>query len=148
MSELTFIVLGEAVPKGRARAFRTAKGIRFHTPPRTADYEQQVRVLAQEAIEARSPEEVSAYPLRGAVALEVIVLRAPPKSLSKKKRLAAVNGTLRPTTRPDLDNIVKCIKDALNEVAWQDDSQIVALHASKQYAEQPRCIIKVRSLEA
>lgn len=34
-------------------------------------------------------------------------------------------------TRPDLDNIVKAVKDALNGICWADDSQVSNLSASK-----------------
>ena len=40
-----------------------------------------------------------------------------------------------PVVRPDLDNYVKAIKDALNEVCYHDDSQIVNLIARKRYVE-------------
>jgi Holliday junction resolvase RusA-like endonuclease len=35
------------------------------------------------------------------------------------------------TLRGDLDNYVKLTLDALNEVAWDDDGQVVRIHASK-----------------
>lgn len=44
-------------------------------------------------------------------------------------------GRTLPVVRPDLDNYVKAIKDALNEVCYHDDSQIVDLVAQKRYVE-------------
>jgi Holliday junction resolvase RusA-like endonuclease len=43
--------------------------------------------------------------------------------------------------KPDLDNLVKAVLDALNGLAWRDDAQIHTLHISKVVAagdEQPR----------
>ena len=37
-------------------------------------------------------------------------------------------------TKPDLDKLVRGIKDALTKVLWTDDSQVVELVATKQYA--------------
>ena len=48
--------------------------------------------------------------------------------LAKKKR---------PTVKPDLDNLDKAVMDALNKVAYKDDSQIVAKVSKKHYAEVP-----------
>lgn len=45
---------------------------------------------------------------------------------------------LRPlsgTNGGDLDNLVKLVKDSLNEVAYVDDSQIAELQATKRYCE-------------
>ena len=35
------------------------------------------------------------------------------------------------TTRPDIDNLVKNVLDALNGVAWEDDNQVAVLYAIK-----------------
>lgn len=51
-----------------------------------------------------------------------------PKSMSAKKRAGAVY-----TKKPDLDNLVKFVKDCLNGVAWKDDSQVVSLMSKKLY---------------
>lgn len=40
-----------------------------------------------------------------------------------------------PTKAPDLDNLVKTVKDALNGVAWEDDSQVTTLIATKEYGQ-------------
>jgi Holliday junction resolvase RusA-like endonuclease len=75
--------------------------------------------------------------------LFVDIYRPIPKSLSKKKRLEAIARTLRPTKKPDLDNLVKGIKDRMNKVFWHDDAQIVDMTVRKFYSENPRAVVKV-----
>lgn len=53
-----------------------------------------------------------------------------PKSWSKKKKEDAKWHI----SRPDADNLSKSIKDALNGVAYKDDSQVCFLQVRKQYA--------------
>lgn len=60
-----------------------------------------------------------------------------PKSTPTGKRAKMVEGDIAHTKRPDVDNLTKSILDALNGVAWADDSQIVQLCVVKQYAEKP-----------
>jgi Holliday junction resolvase RusA-like endonuclease len=49
-----------------------------------------------------------------------------------------IAGTERPTKKPDIDNIEKIIFDALNGIAYNDDSQIVSCWADKFYSTVPR----------
>jgi len=58
----------------------------------------------------------------------------------------AEKGELRPVTKPDTDNYIKAIKDALKSVIWKDDSQVVELHASKYYSQNPRIEIEIKEL--
>ena len=60
-----------------------------------------------------------------------------PKSYSKKKRLEAIEGKIRPTKK-DLDNIAKAVLDGLNTKAFMDDRYIVGLTLEKMYAEENR----------
>ena len=60
----------------------------------------------------------------------------PPKSFSKKKTARALDGLIQPTTKPDLDNVAKTVLDALNGVAWRDDSEITSLTVMKTYGER------------
>ena len=63
--------------------------------------------------------------LEGAVRLEVHVYRALPKARPKGVRSEP------DIIRPDLDNIVKAVMDGLNGVAYDDDRQVVEIHAYK-----------------
>ena len=70
--------------------------------------------------EHRPPE-----PLQGALALGVRAYLPIPKSKPKKWQTAALAGIIRPTTKPDFDNLIKQIKDCCNRAFWEDDKQVV-----------------------
>lgn len=53
---------------------------------------------------------------------------------------------IRPTKKPDLDNIMKCVTDALNEIAYQDDKQIVSASIEKYYSEEPRVEVAIMEI--
>ena len=137
----SFTVPGEPVAKGRARAFVRAGRVAHYTPEKTGNYEARVSTFAQQAMSG-------AKPFAGAVALSVVARFSIPASWSKKRRQAAMDGLEYVTKRPDLDNVVKAIKDGMNGIAWLDDSQVVRLmDCRKVYAEQPGVDVIVAGLE-
>ena len=69
-----------------------------------------------------------------------------PKSASKKKRAAMLAGEIRPTKKPDMDNVVKIIADSLNNLAYYDDTQIVDCQCRKFYSENPRVEVTIINL--
>lgn len=119
----SFIVKGEAVPKGRPRV--SGKGW-IYTPKRTKEYEELVRKSYIDAGYGR---------LKGALAVSIRVVYKIPKGASKKDTGLMLTGKIMPTKRNgDLDNIVKSILDGLNGIAYWDDSQVVKIIALKMYA--------------
>lgn len=50
-----------------------------------------------------------------------------------------------PTVRPDLDKLVRAVLDALTGVAYEDDSQVIRLSASKRYGLEPGVLIALRT---
>lgn len=133
---IKFTIIGEPVAQGRPR-FSTQGGFaRAYDPKKSSDFKQYVKMVAA----GIAPSEI----LTGELNLIVDVYRSIPKSFSKKKIEMALNGTLRPTSKPDVDNYVKGIKDALNKVIWKDDSQIVSLTVRKWYSDKPRIEIEVQ----
>lgn len=82
--------------------------------------------------------------LEGPVELRLLIDVAIPASWSKKKQAQALAGELLPTTKPDVDNIVKAIGDGLNGVVWRDDSQVSDVIARKRYAEKPQVRVQIR----
>lgn len=125
--KLMFTVPGKPVGKGRPRFVRSTG--RTYTDKNTASYENLVRMAFTEAY----PDWV---PAAGAVELHIWITFAVPASWSKKKQAAALNGEIRMTSKPDIDNIEKSICDGLNTVAWKDDSQIDTKFSCKKYGNQ------------
>ena len=134
------VVLGEPVAQGRPRFSRQGGFVKAYDPAKSRDYKQYVRlVAAQDAPEA---------PVTGAVVLSLKIYRAVPKSMSKKKREAALAGRLRPTTKPDVSNVLKGVEDALKGLWYADDSQIVGYGVlGKWYDKQPRIEITMQEIE-
>ena len=84
--------------------------------------------------------------LQGPLSLRVDAFMAVPQAKAQKWKRGAIAGEIRPTTKPDLDNLVKQIKDCLTQMGvWGDDKQVVELCASKRYSDCPRWEIEVRA---
>lgn len=124
--KVKFTVDGEPVAKGRPR-FNTRTGRAF-TPTKTLAYENRMKRIYIE--------EVNHY-FEGYVKLTVNAYFGIAKSDSKKKKAQKLSGEIRPSKKPDIDNIIKCI-DGLNGIAFKDDSYIVEVEAKKFYSDEPR----------
>lgn len=66
-----------------------------------------------------------------------------PQSLSKRKKREAIAGLIMPTTKPDGDNILKVVMDALNGLAYDDDKQVVKMGIIKVYGVNPGLMVQV-----
>lgn len=140
MREFRAVVLGEPIAQGRPRFSRQGGFVKAYDPPRSRDYKQYIRLVARED----APE----VPVTGAVQLSLKIYRAIPKSMPKRKREAAIAGRLRPTTKPDVSNVLKGVEDALKGVWYADDSQIVGYgELGKWYSERPRIEIAMQEIE-
>jgi len=64
-------------------------------------------------------------PFDGQIILGVKAFFEIPKSKPRKFVDAAASGEIRPTVKPDLDNVIKMLKDVCNGVFWVDDKMIV-----------------------
>jgi Holliday junction resolvase RusA-like endonuclease len=131
---VTFSVPGVPVAKGRPRA--TARGgiARLYTPAKTRAFEDLIRCSATQAMGTR-------LPVEGAVVLTVTAYIAMPKRLSKVERGLALDGTLKPATRPDADNYAKAALDGCNAILFRDDSQVADLIVRKRYSDTPRLVV-------
>lgn len=135
---ITIRLAGAPHGKGRPRFVRET-GHAF-TPAKTRSYEAALRIAAGEAMTGQTP-------MEGPVSVTVLACFPIPVSWSKKKQLAAVTGDIRPTGKPDLDNLLKAL-DALNEIVFRDDAQIVEAVITKTYSTLPSLIVTVRPLVA
>ena len=124
---------GKPQPKERPKVYN-GHGI---TPTKTRQYEARLA----EAWRAKYP-----TPVETPVSMNVTFYLPTPTSWSKKKKELAERGIIRPTSRPDVDNLVKIILDGLNGVAYLDDKQVVEVYASKWYSEDPRTDVRIEEL--
>ncbi len=124
---------GECVPKGRPRL---GKG-RTYTPAKTKNYERLVKTCALNSKQEK---------LTGALKVELVVYKSVPKSFSKAKRSKCLKNELLPRVKPDLDNYIKSVLDALNGVFFDDDNQICEILAKKVYGEEPRVELKIEEI--
>lgn len=136
MIEITIPV--EPVAQGRPR-FNSHTKVAVD-PKKSRDYKKLVAYYAEE----HRPKQLLDKPL----SVLIDIYRTPPKSISKVKKNHAEleNETMRPITKPDVDNYAKGIKDALNGVIWTDDSKVVDLRVRKFYSLNPRAEVKIEEL--
>ena len=123
---MDFIVDGKPQGKQRPRFSRISKTV--YTPTKTAKYEKQIAKVYTDAGGKCIP--ADCY-----VSVSVSAFFPIPKSYSKKKREDCLERILRPDKKPDMDNILKVVLDALNKVAYEDDKQVVELIGRKYYTE-------------
>lgn len=132
-----FHVEGVPVPKKRPR-FRAFNGmVQSYTDKDTREYEDHVRLTAQAAMGTTEP-------LETPVGVYLYIRRGIPKSYSKKRSEACLEGLEKPITKPDIDNLAKSLLDGMNGVVFKDDSQIVSLHVTKVFASEPGVDIMVK----
>lgn len=129
-----FEMIGEPVGKARPR-MNTRTG-RAYTPTNTKLYEYSLR---QWFIR----EYPYFVPIESRVKVTIIAYFGIPKSTSKKKAAEMIAGNISPTKKPDADNIIKIVLDAMNNFAFKDDTQVTKLEIEKKYDNTPRIYIKV-----
>lgn len=110
---VSFRVYGEVLGKPRPRVNKNG---RVWTPKKFKDYEKKI---AEEYVKA------GGKLIEGEVGIEIEVHRQLPKSRPKKIQSEP------DTFKPDVDNIVKLILDALNGVAYNDDKQVTSIEIHK-----------------
>ena len=111
-----------------------------YTPKETLVYENYVKMCYSDYAK-----QFGWLPYENQVRAEIEVLVAVPKSDSKTKKKAKIEGMIRPAVKPACDNLAKSILDSLNGLAYQDDKQVVELSIKKYYAENAE--VRVRLTE-
>lgn len=135
---IQFVVPGPPQGKARPRVVRAKNGMSMtYTPDKTVAYEELVRLRFKAATQGfRFSDDAQ-------LAMQITAFYPIPKSKSKRIQADMLAGVLRPTKKPDCDNIVKIICDALNGIAYRDDAQIVKVQAAKEYAPEARTDVRL-----
>lgn len=136
---INFTVMGEPKGKGRPRFCRnTGHAI---TPKDTVNYETLVKMEYTQAC----GEQI--FPDDAMLDMRIKAYYSIPKSASKKRHAAMLSGDIRPTKKPDMDNVIKIIADSLNKIAYRDDTQIVDCQVRKFYSEKPRVEVMIQTID-
>lgn len=118
-----FNVICEIMGKARPRTVFIGGRAHTYTPEKTAQTERIIRY--------RYKQSFTDPLLTGAIKVKILAYFVPPKSLPQKQKSKLYNGYY--TKKPDADNIIKLVLDALNQVAYMDDNQVVEVSIVKKY---------------
>lgn len=129
-----FEVPGKIIGKGRPRINSYTGSV--YTPTRTKDYE----TLVEQYFLLKYPR---FKPFEGRVQVEINANFEIPKSTKKAEKELMLENKINPTKKPDIDNIVKIILDAMNGIAFKDDTQITKLSVEKKYAANESIIVRI-----
>lgn len=138
MKTIFFTVFGDPKGKARPKFAKIGNFMKAYQPREQHEAENYIRMSYLEAAKGEY--------FFGPIALKVMAFISIPKSTSKIKRTDMLTGLIRPVIKPDYDNIVKSVADALNKVAYEDDRQIVSGCFEKYYSERPRTEIEIREI--
>ena len=134
---LTFEVPGEPRGKGRPR-FSNGHA---YTDSETKAYEKKIIAYYHKALGGfRWPD--GAY-----IRIKVTAHYPIPKSATKAATASMQSGKMLPVRKPDIDNVLKVVLDALNGVAYKDDSHVVCVEAEKVYSQTPKLVIEMKGSE-
>ena len=136
--KVKFTVLGEPAGKGRPRFSRQGQFVRAYTPEKTVAYEDLVKLEYHRQCKGFHFGDDQPLDMR------ITAYYSVPKSVSKRKRQAMLEHRIRPMKKPDNDNIVKMVQDALNAVAYRDDVQVVDSQLRKFYSDDPRVVVTIQ----
>jgi Holliday junction resolvase RusA-like endonuclease len=120
---------GPPVPQGRPRATRLGnRAVTLFDPPKSRAWKKHAAQCCLDAMTRRDPTSHEYFIPEGPVFLRVIAIFPRPKAMKG-------DGRVLHTRRGDLSNVTKAVEDALNGLAYADDSQVAHSVCTKWYAE-------------
>ena len=141
MDEIRFTIPGKPFGKQRPRVVNRGKFSTAYTPKKTVQYENLVKLYYEQAAHGEM------FPEDAMLDVRIFAFYEIPKSTNKKRRADMLANKIRPTKKPDFDNIGKIICDSLNLVAYHDDSSVVDAQVRKFYSEQPRVVVSIKTIK-
>jgi len=130
---LQFFIPGTPVAQSRPRFARRGNFVQTYDAAPSKDYKSWVKSCA---IDAMQLQETAIFPRDVPLLLRVTISLARPKTLAKKYT--------QPTKKPDCDNVLKGLQDAMESIVYEADQQIVAVTVRKQYADTPGVLVMIQ----
>lgn len=127
IKQVSFEIEIDPVAQPRPKAARIGTSIRIYTPQgvRVKSYKSAIKKAFLDAA-GENFEEGPNGPIH-------LVVKFLFKRPADKLRVSESDVIIPHLKKPDVDNLVKSVMDALNGVAWHDDSQVYSLLTSKEY---------------
>ena len=137
---INLTIEGEPIGKGRPRVTSRGKFAHAYTPSKTKNYETLIQnsYLSNYTFEDM---------LHGPIKAKLTAYFSIPKSIPKKKLFMYNNNYEKHIKKPDIDNVVKSVFDALNNLAFEDDSNIIEIEAKKIYSNNPRVELELHEIK-
>lgn len=135
---MNFIVEGKPIGKARPRVTTRGGFARAYTPKPTTEYETQIKTAFllsdKKGLDFNKP-----------IKIAVVAAYEIPKSFSRKEREQALQRQIKPCVKPDIDNVIKTVLDALNDLAYADDKQVTMVKATKLYGERAYICVEIEN---
>lgn len=129
---ITIHVPGKPTAQSRPRFARRGKHVMAYDAAPAKDYKSWVKSCAVDVMNASGRAMIGRdVPL----SMDVIIELTRPKG--KPKRF------ILPTSKPDCDNVLKGLQDAMESIVYEADQQIVSVSVRKQYSETPGVTITI-----
>lgn len=136
---LYFTIDGDPFGKLNLRPMNVKGHASVFNPKENTDYMEKVSSAVKKQLgEGSEPDPDSMFVVKVHAYFQI------PKRLSKRMKMLALQNKVKPTKKPDLDNISKVVLDGIthSQSVWKDDSQVIEEHLYKYYAEDP-CVVVV-----
>lgn len=132
------VITGKPMGKQRPRVTKFGS----YTPKETVSFENFIKILWID--------KYGRIPLPTTVGYKITTYCCflPSKSTPKKKLELMYNGKILYIKKPDYDNLGKIVGDALNGIAWHDDSQIVDGRTVKMYRNYPAIVLEIEVIDS
>ena len=135
--QLKFVIKGTPKPQARPKFFRNKAGYMGTYSPKTDWF----NIVYSEILKQKE-EKYKDIKLKGAIKIAIHFFMPIPSSISNKKKQQLQY--MPHTKKPDIDNLIKAVMDAINYTnLWEDDSHIWCLMSSKTYSDEPQCQITI-----
>ncbi len=119
--KIEFTISGEPVAQGRPRFSNAGGFVKAYDPAKSRNGKQHVRYAANHAMEGEEP---LAGPLHMRAEFGIMM----PKSMARKRNPRPRQYRVK---KPDLDNLIKLVKDGCSGVVYLDDNTVVMVTARK-----------------
>ena len=141
---MEIVIYGEPVPQGRPKFASFGGHVHAYDPQKSKNYKQLVRFWVTQHLKKMD----GWKPQENALCVVLTFYMGIPTSWTKKRKLEASQGQIRPIKKPDTDNLIKSVTDACTGLLWVDDAIITDLSARKRYtADLARVVLKVTEVK-